>query len=165
MNSGSQIVLGIRAKSVLRCTRRSEISGLALVDVTIVAIEDGYSSAPRASWVDVSQDAASLVGQLPYVGPTDLAGQLRQLVSDIPAKLQVCERIVTHAIVSNVLGKTACMTGIARLPEVACAFVLWAAAGPTSDSLSADACRIAASCAVALESMAVYLEFAAVVAF
>jgi AraC-like DNA-binding protein len=110
-------------------------------------------AAQGLSWVQVLvARCQALAGDVCRETPADLAERIRWLVADIPAHLGIRERIITHSIIGNVLGRTARATGIAGLAEVSAAFVVWAAADPTSDRLVADVRRIAACCAAALEA-------------
>jgi AraC-like DNA-binding protein len=109
-------------------------------------------SRPDRRWIEVFTDRCQLlVGCVRDGRRADLAADVRHLAYDIPAPLHVRERIMMHALVGNVLGNTARITGIAQFPEVASAFVLWAATDPTRDSLNADVSQIAGCCAAALE--------------
>jgi AraC-like DNA-binding protein len=92
----------------------------------------------------------------------ELGRSLLELARDVPSRLPMAERLLIHSLIGRVFSRTASLTGIDQLPVVAAAFLRWAAADPTGDTLAAEALRLAACCAAALEPQDALARVAAV---
>src|SRR5881296_165296 len=84
-------------------------------------------------------------------GP-ELGPYVRDLATDFPADLAVHERLATRNLLGRALAQTARVTGIDQLPDVATAFLEWAASDIARETWHTDAQRLVERCARAVES-------------
>jgi AraC-like DNA-binding protein len=84
-------------------------------------------------------------------GP-ELGPYVRDLATDVPADLAVRERLATRNLLGRVLAQTAHVTGIDQRPDVATAFLEWAASDIACGTWRADAQRLIERCAHAVEN-------------
>lgn len=104
------------------------------------------------SWINLFTDRCQrFVGTVQRAEPHELVGALGQLTTDLPLQLLPRERLVIYNVLTRVLGRTALLTGISRLPDVSTALVSWSAVDFMAESFVTEIDCIMARCAAALD--------------
>src|SRR5438067_13186934 len=85
----------------------------------------------------------------------ELSPYLRDLATDFPADLAMHERLAARNLLGRVLAQTARLTGIDQRPNVATAFLEWAASDIACATWHADAQRLIERLAHAVETCVV----------